>query len=247
MNSTLYLKCAPGDIGARILLSGDPGRVDRIAGHLENARNVAKNREFHLVTGTYNGKEVSAVSAGIGAPSTAIALEELKQVGARAVVRVGTMMGRDRAIGEIFIPTGAVRYDGTSPRYLPVEVPAVPDWHLVQALYDSAHTGDIPTRLGLCASFDAFYPDMAPSLTGDGPASREEVLDAAGVTSLDMESSLLFVAGRKLDLAVATFCLITVRAGTPPEFLPEDARAKAEQHLIKAALSGMVTYEIREE
>lgn len=246
MNSTLYLKCAPGDIGARVLLSGDPGRVDRIAGHLKNVRDIAQNREYHLVTGTYNGTEVSAVSAGIGAPSSAIALEELKQVGACAVVRVGTMMGRDRSIGGIFIPTGAVRYDGTSPRYLPVEVPAVPDWHLVQALYDSARRADLSTRLGLCASFDAFYPDMAPSLTGEVPASREGVLDAAGVSSLDMESSLLFVAGRKLDLAVATFCLITVRAGAPPEFLPGDARAEAEQQLIKAALEGIVAYEIRE-
>lgn len=247
MNSTLYLKCSPDDIGARVLLSGDPGRVDRIAGYLENARDIAQNREYHVVTGTYDGKEVSAVSAGIGAPSSAIALEELAQVGAHTVVRVGTMMGRDMSTGGIFIPTGAVRYDGTSPRYLPVEVPAVPDWHLVQVLYDSARTAGLATRLGLCASFDAFYPDMAPSLTGDAPASREEVLDAAGVSGLDMESSLLFVAGRKLNLAVATFCLITVRAGAPPKFLPDAARAEAEQRLIKAALEGIVAYESRED
>lgn len=247
MSSTLYLKCAPGDVGPRVLLSGDPGRVDRIAEYLDDVRDISHNREYHVVTGTYSGKEVSAVSAGIGAPSSAIALEELNQVGARAVVRVGTMMGRDTATGGIVIPTGAVRYDGTSPRYLPVEVPAVPDWHLVQALYAAARRGDLPIYLGLCASFDAFYPDMAPSLTGGAPASYGAMLDAAGVISLDMESSLLFVAGRKLNLAVATFCLITVQAGSPPEFMPDGARAEAERQLIEAALDGIVAYEIRGE
>jgi len=92
VNKSLYLKAEPDDVGDYVLLTGDPARVDRIAAKLDTPRTVAQNREFYSVTGNYEGRAMSAVSAGIGAPSAAIAIEELKMLGVKAVVRVGTMM-----------------------------------------------------------------------------------------------------------------------------------------------------------
>ncbi|MFQ5856432.1 MAG: nucleoside phosphorylase [Anaerolineae bacterium] len=244
MTSTLYLRCSPGDVGSRVLLSGDPARVDRIGSLLDDARVVSRNREYSIITGVYKDCRVSAVSAGIGAPSTAIALEELKQVGARAVVRVGTMMGISAPMGTLVVPTGAVRYEGTSLRYLPIQFPAVPDWKLVQALNKSGRMAGLEVQLGVSATYDAFYPDMAPSLVADHPSPDWKPLRRAGVLSLDMESALLFVAGRVLGLAVATMCLVTVKAGPPPEFMDQNRRANLDRRLVEAALGGLVTFQL---
>lgn len=246
MTSTLYLKCSPGDVGSRVLLSGDPARVDRVGAMLSDTRAISRNREYNVVTGAYRGHQVTAASAGIGAPSTAIALEELKQAGARAVVRVGTMMGVGAPIGTLVIPTGAVRYEGTSSRYLPVQFPAVPDWRLVQALSPSGRKTGLDIHLGLSATYGAFYPDMAPSLASGHPPADWENLHRAGVLGLDMESALLFVAGRVLGLAVATMCLVTVDAGPPPEFMNNETRTELDQRLIEAALDGIVTYQFED-
>lgn len=246
MTATLYLRCSPGDVGPRVLLSGDPARVERIGAQLNDTRVISRNREYSIITGSYQGHQVSAVSAGIGAPSTAIALEELKQIGVRAIVRVGTMMGIRAPVGTLVVPTGAVRYEGTSSRYLPIQFPAVPDWRLVQALDRNGRATGLDVRLGLSATYDAFYPDMAPSLVSDHTPADWAKLQRAGVLSLDMESALLFVAGRVLGLAVAAMCLVTVKAGPPLEFMDRDRRTDLDQRLVGAALDGIVTYQFED-
>ena len=124
-DETLYLKCKPGDIAPLVLISGDPERVDRVAKLLTGVGPITQNREFAVATGAYNGVPVTVASGGIGAPSTAIAIHELVQLGAKAVVRIGTMMGVGAPVKSVVIPTGAVRHEGTSSRYLPMEFPAI--------------------------------------------------------------------------------------------------------------------------
>ena len=58
------------------LLPGDPARVERAKLLLEDAVDLAFNREYKSVLGTYQGMKVLVISSGIGAPSTAIAIEE---------------------------------------------------------------------------------------------------------------------------------------------------------------------------
>lgn len=245
MTKTLYLKCLPKDIGPLVLLSGDPARVDRIALHLESARQIARSREFAVTTGRYRGQTVSAVSAGIGAPSTAIALEELAALGVRTVVRVGTMMGVGTSPGTVILPTGAARFEGTSRRYLPLEYPALPDWSLTHTLANAATDAGLPVRLGPTATFDAFYPDMAPSLVQR--AAIGTVLDLstaqrAGILSFDMETSLVFTAGTVLGLATAAACLVTVTVADPTAFLDAETRSSLESRMVAAVLDGLVAY-----
>jgi uridine phosphorylase len=239
-DETLFLRCRPGDIAPLALISGDPARVDRTADLLDGVGPITRNREFAVVTGTHNGVPVTVASGGIGAPSTAIAIHELVHLGAKAVVRIGTMMGVGAPLKSVVIPTGALRGEGTSARYLPIEFPAVPDCMLGHALRDAGIQHDLDVRIGLTATYDAFYPDMAPSLVGG------EVLDLAllrrvGVLSMDMESSLVFVLGTVLGIATGAMCLVTVLA-EPHVHLDAETRAELDDRAVCAALDGLVAF-----
>ena len=129
MNPQYHLKLVPGDVAPCVLLPGDPGRVPVVASYWDEAREVARNREYVTYTGTYRGAPISCTSTGIGAPSTAIALEELARVGATTFVRIGTcgsLQTRAR-VGDLAIFDSAARYDGASRLYAPLEFPAVAD------------------------------------------------------------------------------------------------------------------------
>ena len=240
MNRTLYLKCEPGELGDYVLLTGDPARVDRIAARLENPRTIAQNREFYTVTGTHDGHAMSAVSSGIGAPSAAIAIEELKLLGVRAVVRVGTMMGVRAPMGSFVISTGAARFEGTSASYLPLEYPAVPDWSLAHSLHQVAQARKLSINMGITATYDAFYPQMAPSLVDQGELEVDQ-LNAAGVMALDMETALLYILGQRLGIATVSMCLVT-NSAAPFEILNQGLRENGEEALIDTVLGGLVDW-----
>ena len=128
-----HIKCKPGDIGRYVILTGDPKRVKKIAAYLENANLVADNREYVVYTGEISGQKVSVCSTGIGGPSAAIAVEELKACGAEYMIRVGTCGGISEKVigGDIIIPTAAIRQEGTTLQYVPSEYPAVADFTVV--------------------------------------------------------------------------------------------------------------------
>ncbi len=238
--SALYLKCEPGEVADCVLLTGDPARVDRITAVMQDARVIAQNREFYVTTGSYRGQRFSAVSSGIGAPSAAIAVEELAQLGAKAIVRVGTMMGIGLPMGCLVAATGAARFEGTSAAYLDMAFPAVPDWPLTQALIAAARAAGADVRTGITATYDAFYPSMAPALVNRGLPDLER-LRRAGVIALDMETSLLYVLGACLRLPVVSLCLVTNNAD-PFEIISSELRDHGEQVLIRAVLDGLLTW-----
>jgi uridine phosphorylase len=240
MTKSLYLRCSPGEIGERILLTGDPARVERIGEALTDVRTISTNREFQVITGAYGGRTFSAVSSGIGAPSAAIAIEELVQLGAKAVVRVGTMMGIDLPMGCVVLSSGSARFEATSAAYLGLEFPAVPDWQLARMLQDSATTLGLEVQVGLTATYDAFYPKMAPGLVDRGLPDMH-ILRSAGVIALDMETSLVQVLGQYLGIAAASLCLITNNAD-PFKVIENGQRTNGETMLIKAVLDALVKW-----
>ena len=127
-----------GDVGRYVLLPGDPFRTDLIASFLDDAKLVAHHREHKTWTGYLNGEKVSVTSTGMGCPSTAIAVEELIKVGADTFIRVGTAGTvkdeKDKEIYDGVIVNAAVRDEGTTRQYIPIEYPAVADRHVVDAL-----------------------------------------------------------------------------------------------------------------
>jgi len=135
-----HIHLNPGDIGDYVLLPGDPARSDRVAKYLEDARLVANNREHRTFTGYYKGVKVSVTSTGMGCPSAAIAAEELINIGAKCLIRIGSSAALQEGIkiGDLMISTASMKNEGTSRFYVPDCFPAVPDFDLTRVLIDTA-------------------------------------------------------------------------------------------------------------
>ena len=191
-----HIGCRAGEIGRYCLLPGDPGRCEKIARYFDAPALVAANREFTTYTGTLLGERVSVVSTGIGGPSAAIAMEELANLGADTFVRVGTCGGirLDVKSGDLVVATGAVRMEGTSREYAPIEWPAVPDFTVTQALVKAAQNLQKPWHAGVVQCKDSFYGQHSPARM---PVSYEleqkwEAWKRLGVLASEMESAALF-------------------------------------------------------
>lgn len=153
------------------LLPGDPGRIDRIAVHLQNVRELACNREYRSIAGTYKGVPILAVSTGIGGASMGIAVEELHACGVACAIRIGSCgaLQHNIAPGELILAEGAVRDDGASAAYLPLGYPAVADHRLLECCCAAAEEPRaLPTAAGWCAAMTAFIPTKKWRSAGHG-------------------------------------------------------------------------------
>ena len=147
-----HIQLKAGDVGRYVILPGDPKRCEKIAAYFENAVKIADSREFVTYTGLLEGEKVSVTSTGIGGPSASIAMEELIHCGADTFIRVGTAGGMKKEVmgGDVCIATGAIRFEGTSKEYAPIEWPAVADFEVTRALKDAADaTAVLVTSTGM--------------------------------------------------------------------------------------------------
>ena len=205
MNGTgvqYHLHTRKGDVGRYAILPGDPKRVPLIASRLDDARLVADSREFVTYTGTLLGEKVTVTSTGIGGPSAAIAMEELWKCGTDTFVRMGTCGGIALPVmgGDIVVATAAVRMEGTSREYAPIEFPAVADFSVVSALRDAAISLGCRTHLGVVQCKDSFYGQHDPDAMPVSYELREkwEAWKRLGVLASEMESAALFTVAAAL-------------------------------------------------
>ena len=192
-----HIQLKDGDVGRYVLLPGDPGRCEKIAAFFDDPRPVAQNREYTSYTGSLNGERVSVVSTGIGCPSTAIAVEELIKIGADTFIRVGTSGGIQPGTktGDLAIVTGAIRDEGTTRQYLPLEFPAVADIDVTLALREAAQKLGLPFRVGVTQSKDSFYGEVEKERipVADHLRSRWKAWVAGGAICSEMESAVIFI------------------------------------------------------
>jgi uridine phosphorylase len=194
-----HLKLKKGDVGRYVLLPGDPGRCEAIANHFDNPKLMAYNREYKTYTGTLLGENVSVASTGIGCPSTAIAVEELIQIGADTFIRVGTsggMQPTERA-GDLAIITAAIRDEGTTLQYMPIEFPAVADVEVVMALKEAATRLHQRYFLGITQSKDSFYGQHQPERMPVASRLQErwKAWKMGGAICSEMEAAVFFILG----------------------------------------------------
>jgi len=207
-----HLQIRPGDVGRYVILPGDPKRCEKIAKHFEDAKLVADSREFVTYTGYLEGEKVSVTSTGIGGPSASIAMEELVQCGADTFVRVGTCGGIDLDVkgGDIVIATGAVRMEGTSREYAPIEYPAVADLEVANALVAAAKELGFTYHTGVVQCKDAFYgqhePEMMPA--GYELINKWEAWKKLGCLASEMETAALYIVAAKLHVRVGACFLV---------------------------------------
>lgn len=214
-----HVGLAPGEVGQYVLVPGDPGRTPMIAQYLDGAHEVSFSREYRTFTGSLEGVAVSTMSSGMGGPSVAIAVEELRELGVHTFLRVGTCGAAQPEIkmGDLVIGIGSVRSEGTPNGYVPLEYPAIASLDVVNALVVAAQAARVPYHVGVIRSVDALYSDLMPD-TMPRPHHVREELDMwsrAGVLSNDMESSTLFVVARlrKLRAGTINLCVDELGAG----------------------------------
>jgi uridine phosphorylase len=183
-----HIMCGVGDVAKYVLISGDPKRVEKIASFFDESVKVGDYRGFVTYTGKVKGIGVSACSTGIGCPSAAIVVEELANIGAETFIRVGTTgsLQPDIEVGDIVIASSAVRDDGTSRSYVPIEYPAVADFTVTAALVQTAQKPKRKVHFGPVLTSDAFYCDLENLKRW----SRFSVL------SVEMECSVIFTLAK---------------------------------------------------
>lgn len=212
-NDKLYhIQVGKGEVGKYVILPGDPKRCKKIAEYFEDAQLIADSREYVTYTGYLEGEKVSVTSTGIGGPSAAIALEELVQCGADTFIRVGTSGGMDINVkgGDLVIANGAIRMEGTSKEYAPIEFPAVPDFQVMSALAEAANKLGYVHHIGVVECKDSFYGQHSPETK---PVSYEllnkwNAWCKLGCKASEMESAALFIVAASLNVKVGSVFLV---------------------------------------
>lgn len=207
-----HIGVGPEDIGEYVILPGDPGRCEKIAKYFDNPVKVGESREFVTYTGYLNGVKVSVTSTGVGGPSASIALEELVAIGAKTFIRVGTCGGMqlDVKSGDIVVASGAIRAEGTSKEYAPIEFPAVPNVKIAAALQTACEKLGIRHHVGVVQCKDSFYGQHRPETL----PNHDELLrkwDAwlrLDCKASEMESAALFIVAQYLRVRCGSCFLV---------------------------------------
>lgn len=225
------------------IMPGDPARLDRIAPFLENVKELGFNREYRCLIGTYKGVKILAISTGMGGASTAIAVEELKNIGVEAMIRIGSC-GTIKPfvkVGDLILVNAAVRDDGASQTYVNLKYPAVPDTFLFNYCIEAASENKCPYHIGLARSHDSFYIDNEDDINNFWAKQ--------GILGSDMETASLYTVGRLRGIKTASILNNVVPyGGDTADSIGnyaggEDLTMVGEKNEILVALEAFVKYD----
>ncbi len=237
-----HIGVGKGDVGEYVILPGDPKRCAKIAAFFDDARLVGDSREYTTYTGYLDGTKVSVTSTGIGGPSASIAMEELYKCGAKTFIRVGTCGGMDIDVmgGDLVIATGAIRFEGTSKEYAPIEFPAVADLDIVNALVKAAKNQGKRYHTGVVQCKDSFYGQHRPETL----PNSHELLDKwdawlkLGTKASEMESAALYIVASYLKVRCGSVFLTVANQERAKQGL-SNTQAHDTEDAIKVAIEAM--------
>ena len=236
------LKISRAGIPEKLLVVGDPARVDRVAGKLEGPTHLGHNREYRIVKGSYQGVEVGVVSHGVGSAGAGLCFEELCRAGAERMIRAGSAGGMqgDVVAGDLVIATAAVREDGLSPKLVPVGYPAFAAADVLLALRRAARALGYDYHEGIVLTSDVFYPH-------DILGSDLHLWQRAGVTAVEMEAATLMVVAGLHGVETGVVLAIdgnplTRDKGSMEHYDPHNNTVKdAVNRCIEVALTALVS------
>ena len=247
MKPSLYMKCTNETVAPYVIFSGDPWRVEVLKNYLDNPVHVAFSREYNTYTGFYKGLRITVSSTGIGAPSAAIAMEEMYECGMKVALRMGTVMSlKDELLGHYIVPVGSIRDEATSSTYVDLSYPAVADFDLVRVVSQTVRKAGSIADNGINATMDGYYSQMRES-----KLSKERGTDILGVfekmkknhvSGIDMESACMLVVGRLMDVRTASLTLVTVLENLK-DMLKDGVREEKEKELCRLALESIYQFD----
>lgn len=225
------------------ILPGDPGRVKIIAELCSDAKFLGQNREYTSYLVKIKEENVLIISTGMGGPSAAICMEELHQIGIEKVIRVGTSGGmqKDVEAGDIVVATSAIRAEGTSKEYMPIEYPAVGDFNIINALRKSANDLNLKTHVGVVHSKDSFYGQHSPERM---PVSYElqnkwDAFVKCGCLASEMETAAIYSVASVLKMQAGCVLLVIWNQGNKynkechDTLIPAKVAIKAIERMLK--------------
>ncbi|EGU35254.1 nucleoside phosphorylase [Vibrio scophthalmi] len=244
--SSLYMKASSDQVAKYVIFSGDPWRIEVIKEYLDNPVQIAFAREYNTYTGTYKGVPVTVTSTGIGAPSAAIAMEEMYECGMEVAVRMGTTMSlNDDLLGKFIIPIGAMREESTSETYVPSTYPAVADFELIQAMNKATTMLGSQYDNGINCTMDGFYSQMRESRLskqmGTNIHQTFEDLKKYNISCIDMESSCMLTVGRLMNVKTCVVTMVTVLENLK-QVLEGEIRTQSEDLLCRVTLEGIYQF-----
>ena len=236
-----YIGCSAEQVAERVILLGNPARVDRFSRYLNDVETMPVKRGLATVTGRYNNCRITLSAFGMGSPIAAIVLHELAHLGASVFLRIGTSIGLSPVnIGDMIIARSAKSFEGTSPAYAPDASDCNADSSLVDALTRAASARGVAYHAGAFASFDGFYRDMFALDEATEERVRNNLLQLAGqnVLAVDMETSAILTVGKALGCKAGSMCVSTVNSLKKLK-IGKVEHAEAENALISTALEAL--------
>lgn len=227
-----HLRIGFGVIKDVVLTVGDPFRCEVVAKLCDKATEIAWNREYRIYNVVFEGTEMTVVSHGIGGPGAAICFEELIQLGATTIIRMGTCGSMQKHIrtGDLIVSTSSCREDGHSQFIMPQGFPAVADPLITLALYEQAKTFGYNVHMGVNLTSGLFYP---------GPAIPDimKVNADAGALSVEMENATLFCIGTARGIRTAAIGTVDGYVFGDHEYDPHgDTVKNAKERMILTGL-----------
>ena len=229
-----HIGITPAQGAKAAIICGDPGRVELIAALCDGCAPLASNREYTSFEASIGNERILVMSHGIGGPSTAICVEELYMAGVRTIIRVGTCggMAADVKAEDIVIASSAIRAEGTSREYLPIEFPAAADFSVTEALRDEAVSQSMPFHIGVVHCKDSFYGQHSPGRmpVADELLSKWKAWIRGGALASEMETAALFCVSASLGIKSGAVLRTVwnqerVSAGIVDESVPDELSA----------------------
>ncbi|MBS3094787.1 nucleoside phosphorylase [Candidatus Pacearchaeota archaeon] len=190
-----------------VLLPGDPDRVGKILKFLTNEKEINNNRGLRIAEGNYEDTKISVVTTGMGCPSAAIVTEELANVKAKVLIRIGTCGGllKEMEPGDLIIPDSAWCADGTTKEYGYENQKIKANKEVFNALVEAAKKLKVRYFVGTNRTHDAFYE----------PLENFTKLEGKNLVSSEMECSAVFLVAQLRKMMAGA--ILTVNTPEPPE------------------------------
>ncbi|MAE74218.1 MAG: uridine phosphorylase [Bdellovibrionaceae bacterium] len=228
------------------IIPGDPDRVDRIAEELEDVQPLAHKREFKSVRGRVGDHPILITSTGIGGPSTSICVEELSALGVTHFLRIGSTGSIQPHIntGDIILSTGAVRRDGASHDFAPINYPAIADFSMVRALAETAESMQATFHTGISVTTDTFYTGQERYDTSHGYVRKKiqgslEEYRHLNCLNFEMETSILYTMAQVMGLKAANVLGVAAKRTDSEEVVPPDQFLALERKAIQIAVQAI--------
>ena len=199
-----HLRLEKGDISPYVILPGDQATTEHISSIWQDTKEIAYNREYRTVTGTYEGQNMAMTSTGIGCQPAEICLNELKKVGVHTCIKIGCAeaIRDDIDLGDIIIPVACMRKGGAVTHYVRPEFPAFANPRITKALIEACQKLGYKYTMGVVCSISSYYIGQGRPLNGDEesffPPEAANVINRlrnAKVIAIDMETAGEMIIG----------------------------------------------------